>query len=272
MNLPPKTSRRLGHTAVAADFSFQRFSFQHFSFTDAPFSPPSGSVNGSFNGPHLKSNFLALVKYTQITILLLSPVFSLNAATIINPGFESVGSYSIFSAPDSFAGWTVSTGVVGLPLSSLGGPQAGKQVLVPAFTVSSGTSTLTQMISGLSIGTTYLLSFYTSAYSSTSYFGTSTGNVLLGSASTSFSYVVPAQNRTFGSVASPWILRSLSYVSKATEANITISVSHEDFDPYIGFDSFSLVAVPEPSTVSFLFISGAAVLLRRRNRRINQRV
>jgi hypothetical protein len=52
---PAKSRRPAEHS------SFQRFSFQHFSSTQIPpFSPASGPATRSFNGLHLKSNFLAI--------------------------------------------------------------------------------------------------------------------------------------------------------------------------------------------------------------------
>ena len=206
------------------------------------------------------------MKYIHIIFVLFFTDAASNAAVIINPSFESVSGYSTYSAPGSFSGWTISQGSAGLPLSSLGTPQAGTQVLVPAFISSSGTSTIFQAVSGLSTKTTYELSFWSSAYSSTTYFGTSSAMVSFGSVTTNFSYSIPAENRNFGSATSPWVLHSLLYTPSDTFANIAISVTHSTFDPYIGFDNFTLRAIPEPSTHCLCLTAVALCFLKSRRR------
>jgi hypothetical protein len=206
------------------------------------------------------------MKYIHIIFVLFFTDAASNAAVIINPSFELVSGYSTYSAPSSFSGWTVSQGSAGLPLSSLGTPQAGTQVLVPAFTSSSGTSTIFQTVSGLSAKTTYELSFWTSIYSSTTYFGTLSALVSFGSVATNFSYTIPAENRTFGSANSPWVLHSLLYTPSDTISDITISVTHSTFDPYIGFDNFTLRAIPEPTTHCLFLAAVIAGILKSRRR------
>ena len=205
------------------------------------------------------------MKFIPINSLLVLIPLASSGAVIINPDFELVSGYSTFSSPNSFSGWTVSAGTAGLPLSSLGTPKSGNQVLVPAFTASAGTSTVNQNITGLSINTTYELSFWSSVYSSSTYYGSSSAVVSIGSATTNFFYDIPAESRTFGSSNSPWVARSILFTPKAAAEDLTISVTHSSFDPYIGFDNFSLKVVPEPST-HFLFLTASVSWMLRRSR------
>ena len=209
-------------------------------------------------------------------ILLLTFVLSAicRAQSISTPGFESNPSYGTFSTAGSFGGWTVNSGTVGLPLSSLGSPRSGVQVLVPDFTASAASASLSQIISGLSIGESYSIQFYTSAYSTSTYFGTTNASVSIGGVSTSFSYTFDgSSNVNFGSSGAPWIMRSIVFTGVSTSDTLNIVVSHGTFDPYVGFDDFSITQIPEPSTVGALI--GCIILiystaLRSRTRRYSE--
>lgn len=169
------------------------------------------------------------------------------AQIIVNGGFEANPSYSTFSPGTSFSGWSVtpdSSAIVGMPLSILGTPHQGVQLLVPAYTSTAATTTVEQSVSGFIPGNFYQLKFFTSAYSTPTYSGVSSAVVSLGSASIVFSYEIAPEFRDFGSPSSPWVERTLDFFATVPTAVLSVSVSHGTTDPYIGFDSFSIV--PEP--------------------------
>jgi hypothetical protein len=210
----------------------------------------------------------------KILLLVVLITTFVRAQSISNSGFEANSSYSIFSKPDSFGGWTVNSGTVGLPLSSLGNPRSGVQVLVPDFTASAASASLSQIISGLSMGDFYRIEFYTSAYATSTYFGTSNASVSIGGVSTSFSYTFDGNTDVrFGSTSAPWIMRSLVFTALSPSDSLIISVTHSTTDPYIGFDDFSIAQIPEPGSFGALLGCTALIIsasLRSRTRRYSE--
>lgn len=168
---------------------------------------------------------------------------------------------NLFTAGQSFGGWTVSGDTVQQYDTSYHGgtAESGHQfIFLPTFTAES-TATISQAVTGLSVGVQYQVSWWSSIYTDAVNMGASSGLVSMGGNTVNIAYndstvgLHPGDN-------TPWIKGQLGFI--ATSGNMILSLKGDragaGSGSFIAFDDVQLTSVPEPAAGAV--VSGLALL------------
>lgn len=188
---------------------------------------------------------------------------SAQAVTIVNPSFESGaigGSFQTKGAGDDLPGW-----VIGGSIDHIGNYWAAQDGNKSIDLNGGGAGSISQTLSGLVAGTTYLVSFWVSGNPDNSQTpNPKTAVLTLGSAGNTVSYTLTAANSTANML---WEERSYSFVATGTTALLELA-SNQANSYGLAVDNFSISAVPEPATWGMMIAGfGAAGMTLRRRRR-----
>ena len=193
------------------------------------------------------------------------------AASFVNGSFESpdVASQSYNAPSSAITGWTLSQGAVNLfdNSSGVGNAFDGTQFLELAF--GGLGATLSQSISGLSLGQIYELRYVVSAFESARFFGPSSVTVAMGVGSDTAT-LDPSGTPNFGSnnshFGSPWIERAFTFTATSDAMAITITSSRPNSTGSLpAIDHLTINPVPEPSTCAYVLFGLVLAWSQRRN-------
>jgi hypothetical protein len=222
----------------------------------------------------MKSSILIIVVTCNVF-----PLTRANAATIVNGDFENPDvTFQYYPAGPGPSPWTVGTAMYLIDsISSNGGPndvaESGSQYM--EYAGSPGSSQLSQVLTGMTVGVNYAVSYYVSAaafrtFSQTVFgaFGVA-GTLSGGSDSYTSSLPDPGENNTIdvGTVNSPWVQRSFQFTALSASDTLTFTFTgHSSITgegSYPAIDSVNLTVVPEPSMVLLSVMGMVALSLRR---------
>ncbi len=217
------------------------------------------SFDLQFQAPSLKTALLAVA-------VLLTATFGSQAAVILNGDFDTDGpagnSFLVNTPP---TGWTLGAVNEYWVGGTVFGPaaQSGNN-FVALQSLNNGLASMFSSVSGLDIGTTYEVSFYTF------------GGVQFGYQADTFWIFALADtnganfvtlNTGNNASTTTWEIQTASFVADATEKNIYFLAGASVHGAGMYFDSASIAAVPEPATFSLIGISVVAFCLLSRGRR-----
>jgi hypothetical protein len=195
---------------------------------------------------------LALAAATAST-----PAFS---QTIANGGFDQTSPSGSYQTVSSLPGWTVS-GDIDLIGSYWSSQAGGRSIDLNG----NGPGGISQTITGLTPGTTYIVSFFISGNPDNSFNpNPKTALLTLGSGpGTPISYTLTAANT---SSTMNWLAQSYSFVASGTTAFLGLQ-STTAGSWGMAVDSFVISAAPEPATWGMMIMGfGIAGLALRRRR------
>ena len=142
--------------------------------------------------------------------------------------------------------------------ASISGGTTGNFVALDGDPAVGGGGSISQTISGLTIGTNYLLSFDWATGQLQSRSGATTDNVLatLGGQSFQTATVADASQSS-----TPWLTQTFLYRATATTETLTFLAqgTPSGLPPMVALDGVSLVAAPEPASIA-MFGTALAVL------------
>ncbi len=184
---------------------------------------------------------------TLIVILLFGCHSTAFAGYLLNGSFEQPS----VSVPMQFLngqtiglGWTVLSGNTAYILGNNAGQ--GATPFGDQFLEIHGDA-ITLFITDLTIGGTYEVSYYATAQSNASYFGSGSVIATVAGQSDNFTYSLTGIN-SYGSSELPWTLRRLKFTANSSSELLTISGSGSlNTNPLVAIDNVSISAVPEPS-------------------------
>jgi hypothetical protein len=182
---------------------------------------------------------------------------AMSAASITNGSFESPSVGTAYGTFTSIPGWTSSIGAIELDYTPvIGGGTAAEDGTQSTELNSSGYQVLSQLVTGLTVGQSYTLSYYygdrpgaDGTESMTTYFGTapSTGFVTTDSSPETTDALV-------------WELNTFTVTATATSEYLSFASDMGSGDTSYGneIDNVSLVTTPEPSAF-LLSLTGVAM-------------
>ncbi len=242
----------------------------NFTFLNTTFTPTSSS------GTLTIGNSASFGGYGDNTLLIDSvSVIQRNPGQIViaNPSFEgSTNETWVFPGYiTNIAGWAT-TGNTGVntgngPFADNGAIPDGSQIgFLQNNSSATAQASMSQTLSGLTIGATYQLQFY---YNARAFGGTNSAmTVTLGSSTLANNLTVAAVGGT-----NPYDLFTADYTATASTALLDVTNSTPfggtAADNTLLVDNFSLApvtAVPEPASLALLGLSGAGLLLVKRRR------
>ncbi len=187
-------------------------------------------------------------------------VFQLDVGhvNIFNPSFESGTTYPFPGYQGQMGGWTADAGPGSYGYNYLtNNPFADNNVVPDGTTVAfiQNTRTLSQSLSGLTVGQQYLLEL---DYNSRDYGDDGHISVSLGGTSLLDTIVTPT------GLGNPWYHLSVPWTAGSSTASLAIAGIQNGGDSSIVFDRISLQAIPEPTTSAAALLGLAALRLRRR--------
>lgn len=190
------------------------------------------------------------------------------APIIINPSFEygaiNARDFETKGAGGDLPGWVIGGSID--HISSYWSAQDGDNSV---DLIGGGAGSISQTLTGLTAGTTYLLSFWVSGNPENSQMpNPKTAVLTLGSIGSTVSYTLTAANTRS---TMHWEKRSYSFVATGTTALLELASNQTG---YFGMavDNFSISAVPEPATWGMMIAGfGAAGAAMRRRRRVTLR-
>lgn len=194
--------------------------------------------------------------------------FGITASNL--PGWTTTSTYSFLVFPGQATTGFPSLTLYSFPATS---PDGGNFVLQDG---NYGAGTLSQTLTGLTVGASYAVSFYQASGQQTGFTGATTEDWLVsltpsgggtGSSQRSTVMNTPSQSST------PWTLQTLNFV--ATAASEVLGFMAEGTPngapPFVGLDGVSIsgttVAVSEPGTVALLGLAGLALVAVRKQRK-----
>ena len=197
---------------------------------------------------------ISFLRYSIAAFATLAATAPALGGLIQNPSFETPSvspSQLFFNGQTIGAGWEVLSGNTAYIITDDAGQGTtpfGRQFLEVHF------DTVGQTLSGLSVGSSYVLSYYATAQSNANYFGAGNITANVGGVTDVFSYSLTGNN-PYGT-ALPWTHRELTFVATAPSELLTFSGSGAmNFRPLGAFDNVSIAAVPEPkSYFSFVLL------------------
>jgi hypothetical protein len=171
---------------------------------------------------------------------------------VINGSFEDTTGPAIF-------GWTSVSGATPEFNSSqgFGIAQDGVQFLDISGGLNGGTASISQNITGFTIGETYLLSFYTSVNRNSNFTGPSSVTASIGFDSLTVNFAAPPANQTWGS---PWLLETLSFTATNSSLDLLFASGRTFTGSLPAIDNVTIrSAVPEGGSTMLFF--GYALLV-----------
>ena len=208
-----------------------------------------------------------------LAALLVGGATSANAVTVVNGGFEmgtnpnvGPGFLTLATGSTDITGWTVTGGSV----DYIGGywqAQGGSSRSVDLAGTSLGT--IEQLLTGLTIGQTYEVSFWTSKNPDLPGNPLRTGTATAGGTTYMFSYSSPNSRANMN-----WMRDSYRFTATSTSTSLAFAADASAgccFGPAL--DTVGIAAVPEPATWAMMIggfglVGGALRLARRREKLI----
>lgn len=188
---------------------------------------------------------------------------SAQAVTIVNPSFELGaigGGFQTKGPGGDLPGWTIGGSID--HIANYWNAQDGDKSI---DLNGNGAGTISQLLTGLYVGTTYRVSFWVSGNPDNNMQpDEKLATLSWGSGTSTVSYTLTALNAVNNM---QWEERSYTFVATSTSA--LLSLASDQQNPYgLAVDNFSISAVPEPATWAMMIggFGAAGVTLRRRRR------
>jgi Protein of unknown function (DUF642) len=194
----------------------------------------------------------------------LAAVLLLTGSTLFADPIVVNGSFEDTTGPN-ILGWTELSGATPEFNSSQGFGLAedGVQFLDISGGLNGGTASVSQTISGFTVGQAYLLSFYTSVNRNSNFVGPSSLTASIGSDSLTVDFAPPA-NQKWGS---PWLLETLSFTATNSTLDLVFASGRTSTGSLPALDNVTIrSAVPEGgTTVCLLSVGLTTVFVARRS-------
>ncbi len=220
---------------------------------------------------------------TLLGVTLLTLVSAHAASLVINgdfetatpPNYNAIPSWNQLPYPSGLTGFPYVSGVEGRAVFGVGvgawdnGYVPGTDLLTNKVAFietygSAGTMSLTQMVTGFTIGQVYELSYYENGRANPSV-NTTTAETFVGGASVVAAHLVTPVNSE-EEFSNPFYYRTAQFTATAPQMLLEFRATQVDVnDTFLVIDNVAINAVPEPSTYA-LVLGGIATLLLIRRR------
>jgi hypothetical protein len=201
---------------------------------------------------------------------LATAVATAHGQTLADGDFNAIATGN-YAPSSSLGAWFVDGNQSGVIVSNFGIGGTNCVVFEDVYDTDPTSSTITQTVTGLIPGQTYLIEFYTSGFSG--FLSPDTGvpvnvSVSVNGAPTLFSYASYYSNGDApGMGSNPWVYRSVQFIANDTSEEIIFSGSNPGYSASI-IDSVSIAAIPEFSASSTVFgLAALCVFSLRRSRK-----